>query len=190
MSCLGVVPLGASEFLVLKIAPFSLNMTTSSVPEGKIRLAALQHQRVPRGWLIDKNWLPVYDPLELYTHPQRAFLPPLGGPFGYKGFALGLAVEILAGIVTGAGYSMTKPSPGGNGGLFIGFRPSILGRESKNVHSDIEKLIKYCRSSPPHKKASPIRIPGETNHSKIQQGRAKGMLKVHRKIWELIKSTR
>ncbi|MDA1303630.1 MAG: Ldh family oxidoreductase [Nitrospirae bacterium] len=169
-----------------KNCPLLVDLTTSNVPEGKIRLAALQQQRVPKGWLVDKNWLPIYDPKKLYTNPQKAFLPPLGGAFGHKGFALGLAVEVLAGIVTGAGYSQNKPSRGGNGALFIGFRPNILGQESQKVLSDIEKFIKYCRSSPSYKKESTIRIPGEINHSKNQMDHSLGSLKIHRQIWEQI----
>jgi len=170
--------------------PLLVDMTTSTIPEGKIRYARLLQQQVPRGWLVNKDWHPVSDPRKVYKHPQQAFLSPLGGNFGHKGFALGLAVEVLAGIVTGAGYSQHTSSRGGNAALFIGFRPNIFGIDSKKILSDIENFIKHIRSSPPHKKDSPVRIPGEMHHVKIQRNRERGTLKIHAHIWGQILESR
>ena len=82
--------------------PIIVDISTSTVAEGKIRLALYNGNTVPDGWLVDQDWRPVNDPSQLYT--ESAFLTPLGGDEGHKGFALGLVVDILAGILTGAGF--------------------------------------------------------------------------------------
>lgn len=162
--------------------PFVLDMTTTTVAEGKIRERALTGRRVPKGWLIDKNWKPVTDPMRLYTKPPTAYMVPLGGKFGYKGYGLALAVEVLAGIVTGAGFAQDGVCLGGNGGLFIGLRPEAFGRLTGDFISEVEQLRNYLKKSPAAK--GEIRFPGEAS-SPARRTRTE-VISVNRKVWEEI----
>src|SRR2546423_1027737 len=85
--------------------PIMLDMTTSVVAEGKIRLAINQGKSVPEGWIIDPEGNPTTDPNAFKADPPGAILP-LGGPAGaHKGFGLGIMVDLLAGTLSGAGCS-------------------------------------------------------------------------------------
>lgn len=90
--------------------PFVLDMSTTVVPTGRLRLAEREGAPVPAGWLEDERGAPVTDP-GAYDRAE-ARLRWLGGETGtgaYKGFGLGLAVEVLAAGLSG---SATGPAPG------------------------------------------------------------------------------
>jgi LDH2 family malate/lactate/ureidoglycolate dehydrogenase len=78
---------------------------------------------------------------------------------GYKGFALGLAVEALSGAVAGAGVVRADPGPDSQGALLMAVDVSRI-RSIDAVVRDVETAIDWVRSA-----GSPggpaIRIPGE-----------------------------
>lgn len=83
--------------------PFVLDMSTTVVATGKIRAAQRRGESIPEGWLIDDNGQPVTDP---HAYDEgTGHLQMLGGSLatgGAKGYGLGLMVDILCGILSGA----------------------------------------------------------------------------------------
>lgn len=77
--------------------PFVLDMATSLVARGKIIVAAKRGEAIPLGWAVDKDGNPTTD---AEAALEGAVLP-LGGP---KGSGLSMAVDILSGVLTGAGF--------------------------------------------------------------------------------------
>ena len=84
----------------LELPPFVLDMSTSIVATGKIRMAQQRGEAVPAGWLVDDNGNDVTDPKRFVD--GEAYLQFPGGSGGYKGFGLALAVDVLSGILSGA----------------------------------------------------------------------------------------
>jgi LDH2 family malate/lactate/ureidoglycolate dehydrogenase len=123
--------------------PFVLDMSTSTVAEGKIRERWLAGAEVPDGWLVDRDGRPVNDPARLYADPPTAFMTPLGGERAHKGLGLALAVELLAGVVAGAGFVGPRAAAGGNGGLFLGLRPTLAGRDAAALARDVDALREH-----------------------------------------------
>ncbi|MFC1898764.1 Ldh family oxidoreductase [Chloroflexota bacterium] len=82
---------------------FVLDMATSVVAAGKLELARMKGEMIPEGWAIDKDGNPITDPTKR-VRGEGGMLPLGGTPaLGvYKGFGLGVAVEILCGILSGA----------------------------------------------------------------------------------------
>jgi LDH2 family malate/lactate/ureidoglycolate dehydrogenase len=74
-----------------------LDMASSVVARGKIRLAASKGERIPLGWALDADGRPTQDP----DAAMDGTLLPIGGP---KGYGLALVVDVLAGVLTGADY--------------------------------------------------------------------------------------
>ncbi|MBN1686716.1 MAG: Ldh family oxidoreductase [Spirochaetales bacterium] len=85
-----------------KKPPFVLDMATSVVATGKFRKAILEGKSVPEGWAIDKEGKPITDPSKR-TLDNGGILPLGGTPeLGeYKGFGLGVAVDILTSVLSG-----------------------------------------------------------------------------------------
>lgn len=77
--------------------PFILDMATSLVARGKIIMAAKRGEKIPLGWAIDAEGRPT-------TNAEAALdgaVLPMGGA---KGSGLSMAIDILAGVLTGAGF--------------------------------------------------------------------------------------
>jgi len=128
--------------------PIILDMSTSTVSEGKVRELWLKGEKVPKGWLFDKDWHSICDPKKFYKNPKEAFLGPLGGKeLGYKGFGLGLMTEIFSGILTGGGFSQAISAAINNNALFFVFHPSFLGQTLEAFQEKVGVLIQYLRSS-------------------------------------------
>jgi LDH2 family malate/lactate/ureidoglycolate dehydrogenase len=90
-------------------APFVLDMATSVVADGKLGLAKMDGVPIPEGWVIDKEGKPVTDPNEALTMTGEGGPLPLGGTpklGAYKGFGLGVLVEILCGVLSGSSASI------------------------------------------------------------------------------------
>jgi hydroxycarboxylate dehydrogenase B len=79
--------------------PFLLDMATSAVAQGKIRVAHNKREKVAREWLIDDRGNPTDDPRYGVVDPLGA-LRTFGG---HKGYGLALACELLGGALSGGG---------------------------------------------------------------------------------------
>jgi uncharacterized oxidoreductase len=102
-------------------APFVLDMATSVVAEGKLRVAVNAGKPVPDGWILDGDGAATNDPRDFYGtggNERQGALLPVGGPdSGYKGFGLNMAVEALAGILSGSGSAVEGAR--GSTGVFL-----------------------------------------------------------------------
>jgi LDH2 family malate/lactate/ureidoglycolate dehydrogenase len=84
-------------------APIVLDMATTVVAGGKLRLAAKKGRRIPPDWALDRRGLPTTDPEEALL---RGFLQWAGG---YKGFGLATVVEVLGGVLSGGRFGTDVP---------------------------------------------------------------------------------
>jgi LDH2 family malate/lactate/ureidoglycolate dehydrogenase len=91
------VPAGAER-------PIVLDMATSIVAGGKLRLAAKKGLPIPEGWALDRNGAPTTDPGEAISH---GFIQWAGG---YKGFGLATVVEVLSGVLSGGLFGRDVPA--------------------------------------------------------------------------------
>lgn len=74
-----------------------VDLSTSVTARGRIIQAAREGRSIPEGWAVDRAGRPT-------TDPKRALegaVLPMAGP---KGYALALAVELLAGVLAGAAW--------------------------------------------------------------------------------------
>lgn len=93
---IGTNPL-AIAFPTREGAPFLLDMATSHVARGKILSAAKKGETIPLGWAIDKAGRPTTDA----NAALDGAVLPVGGA---KGSGLSMGIDILSGVLTGAGY--------------------------------------------------------------------------------------
>ncbi|MCK9495406.1 MAG: Ldh family oxidoreductase [Dehalococcoidia bacterium] len=130
--------------------PFILDMATSVVAEGKLKVAVNAQKPVPDGWILDGEGNASNDARDFYgtgEHETPGTLLPVGGPDGgYKGFGLNLAVETLSGVLSGAGTSI-EGVRGTNGVWFMALDPSgFLPIEA--FTTGLDELIAFAKEPP------------------------------------------
>ena len=142
------VPAGVRPAMV---ADFS----TSIVAEGRIRLARTKGERIPSGWVIDREGRPTTDPADLYH----------GGAilcFGdHKGFALSLLVEVLAGILSGANTPVSPDYARMQNGVFVlTIAPSFFRTVDAFVET-VDRLFEAVEQVLPAEGREGVFLPGE-----------------------------
>ena len=75
------------------------DFSTSAVALGKITMAKYANEPIPLGWAVDENGAPT-------TDPDAALRGSLCSAGGYKGWGLGIMVELLAAAMTGSVNSL------------------------------------------------------------------------------------
>ena len=77
--------------------PIVLDMSTSVVASGKVRVKQHLDEAVPHGWLIDTQTVRQRQMQTTSTARHSAALLPFGGIAAHKGFGLSVIVDILSG---------------------------------------------------------------------------------------------
>jgi len=139
--------------------PFVLDMATSAVAQGKIRVAHNKGEKVSPEWLIDDRGNPTPD-------ARYGVIEPFGAlrTFGlYKGYGLAIACELLGGALTGGGtwHSGDKSRRRVWNGMFsILIDPARLDIEQVFEKETLEFLASL-RKSPVAPGFDKVRIAGE-----------------------------
>lgn len=139
--------------------PLLVDMTTSVVAEGKIRVALNRGDRLPDGWVIDHDGNPTNDPSDFSEEPYGAILP-LGGVVAHKGTALSLMVEVLGGLLSGLGCASGSRTMISNG-VFLNVYNIEHFADMDEYYDEFESLIAHVKSSRLREGVSEILIPGE-----------------------------
>ena len=157
-------------------SPIVIDVSTGMVAFGKLRMLANRGEPVPEGWLIDQKGALTTDPNTFFADPQESALLPLGGLLaGYKGFALGLLVDILAGGLGGAGLSSgTEGEREGNGIFIQVIDPAFFG-PPQHFATAVETFVTAIKNTPKAPGVEEILIPGERAHRERQQRAAQGI---------------
>ena len=154
--------------------PIVVDFGTSVVAEGKIRTYHISGRRVPEGWLLDHEGRSTTDPAVLYESPQGTILP-LGGAQSYKGFGLGLILELWAGGLSGGRCSGPEARPvGGNNVVFVLFSPEqFAGTEC--VYGQATRLAEFIRETPRMPGVDSILLPGDPERIAFSQRSVDGI---------------
>ncbi len=148
------VPTGEGDPIVVDIA-------TSTAPEGKIRALHNRGAEVPEGFIIDHQGQPATNAADFYGPPAGALLP-LGGALGYKGFGLGLIVDIMAGGISGIGCCRPgAPQEPDSDGVFMIAIDIGQFTPLEEFYPRVTQLIEHVKSSPPAPGFSEVLVPGE-----------------------------
>ncbi len=156
-------------------SPVVLDFGTSVAAEGKVRVHYFNDKKpVPEGWLLDAHGHPTTDPSVLYEPPLGSILP-MGGTQSYKGFGLGLVLDMFAGGLTG-GRSSHPGATGakGNNVVFIALDPArFAGFEALTTQSSA--LSEYVRATPRADGVSAILLPGDPERMVLEYRSIEGI---------------
>jgi uncharacterized oxidoreductase len=166
-------------------APFLLDMATSAVAQGKMRVAHNKGEKVAAGLLIDDRGNPTDD-------PRYAVVPPLGAilPFGgHKGYGVALACELLGGALSGGGtwhYEESSKQRVLNGMLAIVIDPARLGTAAPFA-GESRQFLDWLRKSAVGPGFDKVRIAGEPERE-MRARREKEGIPVDETTWAEIQA--
>jgi uncharacterized oxidoreductase len=150
--------------------PLIVDISTSAVAEGKIRVALHSGKRVPAGSIIDSEGQPTDDPRVFYGPPPGAILP-----FGaHKGYALGILAEVLGGGLTGGGCTAPGVTRLSNGMLSIYLDPARFA-DNEAFQCEVQRFIDFVKSARPVVPEGKVLIPGEVEELSRRRKLAEGI---------------
>ncbi|MDO8686572.1 MAG: Ldh family oxidoreductase, partial [Clostridiales bacterium] len=167
--------------------PIVMDMSTSMIAEGKIRILMQQSKPLPEGCVLDAQGNPTTDPKAFYGPPKGTILP-FGYNLGYKGFGLSLLVEILSSTL--AGIPVTPDGQKDeyiNGICIIAINLDAFTAEEhfKTITND---LCKYVTSSPAAPGNNEVLMPG-TLDFRMREKRLNEGIPVPEETWKQIVET-
>ena len=168
---------------------FVMDMATSTVPRGKLEVYHRQEKPLPLGWATDERGIPTTDAsrvLDNFTKRAGGGLLPLGGAgeefSGYKGYGMGLMVEILSAVLPGAAYltsvypkeSSGKALPANLGHFFGAWRLDAF-RPSEEFKSDMDRFIGELKAANLAEGADRVYVHGEKEYEEADRRAAHGI---------------
>ena len=157
--------------------PFVLDMATSVIAEGKVRVAVNRGTQLKPQLIIDGDGHPTTEPHDFYgtgANPKQGALLPVGGDTGgHKGFGLNVAMEALSGILSGAGTSV-EGQRGSNGVFMMALDPTRFVEADVFV-SMITTLVGFVKEPPYAPGTSEILVAGEPERRTMADRLAQGI---------------
>ncbi len=161
--------------------PVVLDIGTSIAAEGKVRVAFNKKIQVPEGWLLDSKGRPTTDPAALYEDPPGTILP-LGGPQAYKGFGIGLLLDMFTGGLSGAPCSYPgMPLRVANAVLFVAIDIEKFAGSGHFLH-EVGRLSSAVRECPRAEGVNEILLPGDPER-KSRERRLKDGIPIDDGTW-------
>jgi hydroxycarboxylate dehydrogenase B len=153
--------------------PIILDMATSAMALGKVRVARNKGEQLRPGVLLGADGQPTTDPGAMYRQPRGALMA-----FGeHKGYALAFICEILGGAIAGGGTMRPESQSTGtttNGMLTIIVDPSRLVDRTW-LTDEIKAMTNYVTASPPANPDEAVLIPGDPERQSRAQRIADGV---------------
>ncbi len=151
---------------------FVLDMATSAAARRKFRLALELGVPIPKGWALDPEGNPTTDPAEALAGSAV----PAGGP---KGSGLGMMVEILAGVMSGATFAgdvvdlfTNQERPVDSGHFLMAFNPAVF-MPAEEFAARMDELIDRFKALETAPGFDEVRFPGE-RAARIETARRQG----------------
>jgi uncharacterized oxidoreductase len=164
--------------------PVILDFATSAVAANKIRQAHSRGKPAGEGWIVTRDGRPTTDPQRFMD--GGAVMLPLGGGQGHKGYALAVMVDLLSGVLAGAGTAL-HPSADLNNGTFI----LCIDPEAFLARADYERevadLLRYLHETPTRPGDPPVQAPGDYEARNRSERQARG-IEVEPPVWDSVRA--
>ncbi len=139
--------------------PIVLDIATSQIALGKVRVAYHKGQPVEDGALLDHEGLPTNNPAVMFENP-RGTLGPFGG---HKGYGLAVLCELLGGALAGE-WTMQPDHPRShnivNNMLMFVLNPEATGN-AVGFQREVSAMVDYLHSAQPAAGNDKVRVPGD-----------------------------
>lgn len=153
--------------------PIVLDMATSAIAQGKVRVAYMKEVPVPDGALIDHAGHETNDPKVMFEEPLGSL-----GPFGaHKGYGLAVMCELLGGGLAGqwtAQPGNARENTIVNHMLMMVLDPAAFGGLD-HFQDEVSAMVDYLHSTTPADGVDRVRVPGEPERESVAERVANGI---------------
>lgn len=170
----GGAPLSAGQDDII------MDIATSTIAEGKIKVSRSKGIRLPAGCVVNGQGEPTTDPEQYFGDPPGSLLPMAG----HKGYALSVFAEIFAGALSGAGCSKGGYDRVANGWFSIFVDPAAFcGTDF--FEKEVEGLSNWIKSSKLMQGFDQILMPGEPESLAFRDRSLNG-ISIDQSTWDKI----
>jgi LDH2 family malate/lactate/ureidoglycolate dehydrogenase len=166
--------------------PIVIDMATPAVAYGKIEIAKRREETIPHGWAIDKHGAATTDPQAMI---DGGALLPLGSDRergGHKGYALGMMVDVLCAVLSGANWGPFTPpfalrqeiperSVGKGIGHFFGAMRIDGFIDPAEFKRQIDDVVRTFRATKPAPGTAGPLIPGDPEREALLERSVRGV---------------
>jgi LDH2 family malate/lactate/ureidoglycolate dehydrogenase len=166
--------------------PFVADFATTPIARGKLAVSEKKGEKVPFGFVQDKEGQPSDDPAILKSGGSML---TLGGDYehgSHKGFCLSSIVDIFSAVFSGANFGPFVPPSvaylpvletkvGEGTGHFFGAMRIDGFQDAAVFKSSMDKWIETFRNAKPAKNREKVLIPGDIEREKEIKIRAEGV---------------
>ncbi len=178
-----------------KEKPYVLDMATSTVPRGKLEVYNRREKNIPLSWAVDENGIPTDNPgkvLKNLLNRAGGGLLPLGGAgeenSGYKGYGLGMMVDIFTGILSGGSFGLNvygkKQAPPDVCHYFMAINPEAFVSLDE-LKNNMDEYISMIKKLPKQENQEKIFIAGEKEYE--NEEKFKTNVSLYHKVYNDIK---
>ena len=160
--------------------PFVFDMATSVSAIGKILAAKHRGESIPHGWAVDAHG-------NSTTDPDEALKGALTPAAGAKGYGLGIAIGILAGLLPGAEIgrlvlgTLDTEYPCTKGDFFLLLNPgAFVGGPA--LASRVASYLDELRHSPPQEGFQRVIVPGDRSRQ-LREQRMRTGIPLPKEVW-------
>ncbi len=154
--------------------PIVVDMATSIVARGKIIKAAKEGKPIPSGWALDADGNSTTDAKEAL----KGCLLPMGE---HKGSAITMLIELMAGLLTGAGYGKQvawqydeTAGKGNVGHIFCAINPEGF-MNLEETRNRMDSFYDEIKEMPRAAGYESIRLPGESKRNNLANNTENGI---------------
>jgi len=162
--------------------PFVLDISTSMSAGGKIMVAHAKGEKLPEGYIVDKEGKPTTDTKDYFGGGAAL---PMGGLVGYKGTGLAMVVDITAGLLSGRGAAHLGDR--GQGVFQMAIKVGAF-REVDTFKEEMDELIRRVRSSKPAPGFGEVLVPGDMER-RTKEVRSQKGIEIPESTWNEIVET-
>jgi LDH2 family malate/lactate/ureidoglycolate dehydrogenase len=173
------IPAGTSR-------PFVADFSTTPIARGKLAVAEKKGERVPYGYVQDKEGSPSNDPAILKAGGSML---TLGGDYehgSHKGYCLSAVVDIFSAVFSGANFGPFVPPSvaylpvkdekvGAGTGHFFGAMRIDAFQDSDAFKAKMDEWIDTYKAAKPAKGREEVLVPGEPEFLKEEEIRRTGI---------------
>lgn len=134
--------------------PVVMDWATSGVAEGKLAVARDRHEQMAAGLVLDAQGRKSTDPNDFYA---GGVLLPFGG---HKGYGLSVLIELVGGLLTGAGIGSMPDYTGDFGTVLVAFAIDAF-QPADEFRARTEAFCRHLTETPPAQGHDEVLVPGE-----------------------------